>query len=126
MRPLAPSLFLGLLLLAACGTPQERCSSDLSREERRLDALISETRTNLARGYTYETEYRDVNFGMTLCNRGPHVGWCYDHRTRPVRRAVAIDPEAERRKLDALLLKRSQLQGASCTPEGRPVSAPGR
>ncbi|WP_172329801.1 hypothetical protein [Mangrovicoccus sp. HB161399] len=126
MRLLAPSLLLGLSLIAACGTPQERCSSDIAREQRRVESLISETRTNLARGYTYETEYRDVNVGMTLCNRGPSVGWCVDNRTRPIRRAVAIDPESERRKLDALLKKRDQLRSASCTADGRPVSAPVR
>ncbi|WP_138465005.1 hypothetical protein [Poseidonocella sp. HB161398] len=118
------ALFLpALLLLAACGTPQDRCSSNLTREERRLDRLIAETRATLARGYDYETEYRDVNVGMTLCNRGPNIGWCLDQRTQPVRRPVAIDPESEKRKLDALLLRREKLGTASCTAEGELISA---
>ncbi|MBE3637685.1 hypothetical protein [Mangrovicoccus algicola] len=120
-----------LMLLAACGTAQERCERGLSREERHLDALIEETRQNLARGYAYQTETRDVSVGLSFCGRSGyygHLGWCFDNYPNTYERRVAVDPESERRKLDSLLLKREQLGGSSCSAQGRPVavSAPAR
>jgi hypothetical protein len=50
------------LLLAACGTPQERCISRETRDLRVLDRLIAETEGNLKRGYALEEVviYNDV------------------------------------------------------------------
>ena len=49
------------LLLAACGTPQERCIARETRDIRVLDRLIAETEGNLKRGYALEevVTYRD-------------------------------------------------------------------
>ena len=43
-----------LLLLAACGTPQEQCINRNTRDLRTVDRLITEAQGNLARGYAYE------------------------------------------------------------------------
>lgn len=108
-----------LLLLAACGSPMERCERSIVREEQRLDALIAETETNLRRGYGYETETRDVSVGFSYCNRSRNVGVCFDNRTpRTIRRAVAIDPEAEQRKLAGLKDRKLALQSRSCRADG--------
>ena len=51
-----------LLMLAACGTPQERCIARETRDLRVLDRLIAETQGNLQRGYALEEVviYNDV------------------------------------------------------------------
>ncbi|MDO8882407.1 MAG: hypothetical protein U0934_14720 [Pseudotabrizicola sp.] len=50
-----------LLLLTACGTPQERCIARETRDIRVLDRLIVESEGNLQRGYALEevVTYRD-------------------------------------------------------------------
>ena len=119
-------MLLALLGLAACGTPQERCTRQLSSEARRLDGLIEETRLSIARGYRYETEIRENRFGWSYCNRSRNVGLCIDNQPYTVRRPVAVDTDTEKRKLDQLLLKRQQLTGAQCSATGEPVSVPVR
>ena len=47
-----------VLLLVACGTPQEQCIRKATSQTRMLNRLIAESQTNLARGYTYRTEER--------------------------------------------------------------------
>lgn len=42
------------LVLAACGTPQERCIASATRDLRILDRLIGEVQGNLDRGYALE------------------------------------------------------------------------
>lgn len=43
-----------LTLLAACGTPQERCINGVTRDLRVVDRLISTSEGNLKRGYALE------------------------------------------------------------------------
>ena len=43
-----------LLLLTACGTPQEQCISANTRDLQVVDRLIRDSEANLARGYGYE------------------------------------------------------------------------
>ena len=45
-------VFLGLL--AACGTPQEQCIRNNTRDLRTVEKLIAESQANLARGYALE------------------------------------------------------------------------
>lgn len=107
-------LRLALLLVAlvtACGTPQEQCIRTATREVRTLDRLIAETETNLARGYTYE-EYQVVRHEWTRCDdwvHGTPVRMCFEPVWDTVRRPVAIDPQAEQRKLDGLKARRNAL-----------------
>ena len=78
-----PALFLVLpLVLAACATPRESCLSSVGQQGRVIDALISQTRGNVARGYAIEEreelrtrrelcEFRrdDGSIGRRFCNR---------------------------------------------------------
>lgn len=45
---------LALVLLSACGTPQERCIASVTRDIRILDRLIGESQENIQRGYALE------------------------------------------------------------------------
>lgn len=117
-----------VIVLAGCGTPQERCQRGLQGEVRQLDQLIAETETNIARGFRYETEVRDVSFGFSYCSRSRNVGVCFDNRSpRTVRRAVAIDPQSERRKLAGLTERRADLAARTCRADGAVIlSGPAR
>lgn len=105
-------LISGLLVLAACGTPQERCVNRSTQETRSMQSLLSEVEGNLARGYAWES-YQIPVTRWDICG--------YDRITRPngtvvsrpvrclvddvetYQRRVAIDPASETRKRDALL-----------------------
>lgn len=109
-------VFLTLATLAACGTPQEQCISQNTRDLRTVDRLIDEAEGNLARGYAYETVtvYEDE---WVYCARppvaegqpAPPPRLCLDERPVTERRAKAIDLNAEARKLDSLREKRKTL-----------------
>lgn len=99
-------------LIAACGTPQEQCIRNATRELRTLDQLIAETEANLARGFAYE-EYEKVRHVWTWCDDfvGPtrHRRMCLEPVFDTVERPVAIDPAVETRKLDGLKSRRAAL-----------------
>jgi hypothetical protein len=109
------------LVLAGCGTPQERCIASVTRDLRIVDRLIADSQANLARGYAlvnqtvYVTTW-DYCSGPVLVQ--PNVGgppvlipgqMCLDDQARTVRRPVAIDPAAEKRKLAGLQDQRKKL-----------------
>lgn len=107
------------LLLAACGTPQERCINTATRDLRTLNGLIEESQANLARGFAYE-EYTVTRSRWVHCQGAPVVDskgnvvagrtyMCLDDYTDTVRRPVAIDLAAERRKLEGMLEKKREL-----------------
>lgn len=104
-------VFLPLAILAACGTPQEYCIRNATREVRTLDRLIAESEANLARGYAFE-DSRIVRHVWVVCGRR-HMGtapqMCFEPIEDTVRRPVAIDPAAEDRKRDNLRAKRAML-----------------
>ena len=104
-------LVLALLLpIAACAPPREACENRVAREIRRLDTLLVETRRDLARGYRFEYyERRGFGLGLVLCSGSDNVRFCTGTGDRLVRRSVAVDPEAERRKLDLLEARRMRL-----------------
>lgn len=112
MRFAAP--FALTLILAACGTPQERCIRSATQEVRTLDRLIAETEANLARGYAYESR-EVVRHVWTVCDdyvgpRRRHARpMCFEPVFRTVERPVAIDPAVEARKLDGLKERRVAL-----------------
>lgn len=101
-----------LLVLAACATPEHRCVLDVTKEYRTLTTLIAESEGNLARGYTIDREV-ERRPRLTFCTGGfrRHVGvnFCTTedivYRDRP----VAIDPDAERRKLQVLNERKARL-----------------
>ena len=108
------------LLLAACGTPMERCMSGFMREMGVVDRLIAETEANLARGYALEdsTEFGTIlgacsppvyvrlPDGSTIVNPGQQ---CLQTISYPVERPVAIDPVTERNKLAGLQQRQKAL-----------------
>jgi hypothetical protein len=111
VKPFALAL---VLILAACGTPQEQCIRANTKELRQVDALIAETQSNLARGYGYE-EHTVTDWDWEPCFVGRpvandrHSDMCWEPYERTVRKAVAIDPAVEKRKLAALTARRKVL-----------------
>jgi hypothetical protein len=109
---LRPSLTIApLLLLLACGTPQQQCIRNATAQTRTLDRLIAESQANLARGYSFQTERR-TRFDWVVCgpyrpDYGPNM--CFEPVDDVVSVPKAIDPALEQRKLDNLLAKRAAL-----------------
>ncbi|KPP84114.1 MAG: hypothetical protein HLUCCA08_01240 [Rhodobacteraceae bacterium HLUCCA08] len=102
-----PFLVLPLLaLLAACGTPRERCVGAANSELRTLDRLIAVTRGNLERGYALQ-EVQDVRVIRTTCTGTNEDDTtftfpCDETQTYTRDVPVAIDLNAERAKLQSL------------------------
>ena len=115
MRALA---LLPLVLLVACGTPQEQCIARAGTDLRTLDALIAETEGNIARGYAIRTETREQPY-MTICSSRDKDGnirseACWAGRPVTTEKAEAIDLDAEAAKLASMKRKRADLaQGYS-------------
>jgi hypothetical protein len=108
-----------MVLLAACGTPQEQCINRETRDLRVVERLIAETQGNLDRGYAFEevtvysTEWVDCTPQVVVPEGQPvpevDRKLCLDDVPETVRRPVAIDLGAEQRKLDSLIVKRRDL-----------------
>jgi hypothetical protein len=130
-------LLPALLVLAACGTPQQQCINRETRDLRVVERLIAEAQANLDRGYGFEevtvftTEYVDCTPQVIVPEGEPppvvERRFCLDDVPETIRRPVALDLAAEQRKLDGLLVKRRDLtaraQGAiaacqAAYPEG--------
>ncbi len=107
-------LIPAMLILSACGTPQENCISGATRDMRVVDRLIAETEGNLQRGYAYET----VTLSRTVWRQcggyqgkpgkpdmGPRM--CLDDVDYTERRPRAIDLNDESAKLASLKAKRA-------------------
>ncbi len=109
---LVPLLILPLAL-AACQSPRDACLSDAARPSRIVEALIAETQGNLARGYGIE-EDQEVRVDRRTCRVTLDDGTsdrvrCDRTRVIDVERAVALDLDEERVKLDQLLEQRAGL-----------------
>lgn len=107
---LRPALLV-TLFLTACGTPQEQCIRNATREIATLDRLIAETETNLARGYAVE-EHEVVRREWSRCDDwvpGTPRRMCFEPVWHTVKRPVAIDPAAEERKFGGLTARRKAL-----------------
>ena len=114
-----------LVLLAACGTPQERCIARETREVRVLDRLIAESEGNLARGYALEevTTYRDrwvrcpverpVAVEGEPAPPPPPARMCRDEVEVTITRPKGIDLRAEAQKLASQKEKRASLLRAA-------------
>ena len=110
-----------LLILTACGTPQENCISGATRDMRVVDRLIAETQGNIQRGYAYETVTLARTVWRQCGYRGdkpgkPDMGprMCFDDVEYNERRPKAIDLNAESAKLASLKAKRAaQTKAAS-------------
>ena len=97
------------LLLAACGTPQERCIRKNTVEYRNVSNLLSEVEANLARGYAWEErissrtvwstcrDYVRDRDGVARSISRP----CWREVDYTERYRVPIDPAAEARLIHA-------------------------
>ena len=116
-RVLLPSL----LILSACGTPQEQCIGAATRDIRVVDRLIAEVEGNLSRGYGYENvtvympDWQDCTPRPTTENPEPKARMCLEEVAQTTRQAVALDLTAERAKLKSLKQKRSQQAKAAAS-----------
>ena len=112
-----PALALPFLLaLMACATPQERCITNAAPDLPVLDALITETQGNLARGYAYADVVVEtpawVNCGDWLTNSTGAVRpkLCMGSTLTTMRKAVAIDLAAEADKLASMQARRAAIE----------------
>lgn len=109
--------FLPVLLVTACGTPQEQCISRNTSEYRAVSKLLAEVEGNLARGYAWQerqvtrTEWDDCPYVIRGRDGERRLG--YRSCTRQVvdseRYRVPIDPAAETRKRDNLAERKASL-----------------
>lgn len=110
-------IILPFLFLAACGTPQERCIRDVTKDLRVLDRLIATSEANLERGYALEEQpYWDSDFqfcGYRWANGRNYAHYCWvdEVSTRTVQVAINLDEEAA--KLKTMRAKRSELARAA-------------
>lgn len=108
---------LTVLIVASCGTPQERCISRNTREYRTISSLLAEVESNLARGYAWEERtvsriewddcpyvFRDRDGNSRVVYRG-----CARQVNDTERYRVPIDPQAEQRKRDNLIARKRAL-----------------
>lgn len=118
------NIALGLLpvcLLAACGTPQQRCISRNTSEYRAVSELLAEVEGNLARGYAWEerqvvrTEWDDCPY-VAISDDGDRF-IAYRSCVRDVidleQYRVPIDPAAETRKRDSLSARKAKLASSA-------------
>lgn len=113
--------FLPLLIVAACGTPQERCISRNTNEYRAVSRLLAEVEGNLSRGYAWE-ERQTVRSEWDQCyyrRFDGDRGWltssrpCLREVVDTERYRVPIDPAAETRKRDNLAARKQQLTSSA-------------
>lgn len=116
-RNTALALIVLPALLAACGTPQERCISRNTGEYRTVSRLLAEVEANLARGYAWE-ERQVVRDRLTQCREvwrdrqgRDQIRYtpCWRDYVETERYRVPIDPAAETRKRDNLAARKSAL-----------------
>lgn len=106
------------LVLAACGTPQERCISKHTREYRNVSNLLDDVQANLDRGYAWE-ERQVIRDRLTQCrdyyrdkdgNKHVTTRPCWREYVDTQRYRVPIDPAAEERKRDGLTERKAELE----------------
>lgn len=107
-----------MALLAGCTHYPDTCDRRALHELRLVERLIEDTQTNLARGYSYETVETGFRTGFVFCSGTWNAALCAGNDTGYTRQPVAIDPEAEQRKLDSLVQRRNALAAtaAECRP----------
>ncbi|WP_051153806.1 hypothetical protein [Litoreibacter arenae] len=116
-------LIAPLLLLAACASPRDACLQDATKDLRIVQALIADTQATIDRGYAIQTETRTViytNFcvGTGLGSDG-RFSFCNYPQPVTTKKPVAVDLDAERRKLRSLKAKETELRRESLLAQQR-------
>mgnify|MGYP005605951173 FL=1 len=106
MKPLVSPFVLSAMLLTACEPVPSPCRSPATRELGTIQRLIADTEKAIARGYRIG-DRRGASLDVCLGSGSDNVGvrFCTDGGTS----RVAIDPAAEKRKLDGLIARRDAL-----------------
>ncbi len=91
-----------LAILAACATPQEQCINTASSQVRNMQALISTTQGNIARGYAIHQSQEPYEAINTCYDKDKKPYTCFHTEYRTVETPVTIDVAEERRKLAQL------------------------
>ena len=120
---------LPIVLISSCGTPQQWCINAATKDLRNVEKLIEVTQGNIDRGYAYATSVRtvpqwvDCTPDATKANPHPETDMCLVQTAQTFRVPVAIDLDAEQRKLKQLRAKRkvlaSQVQSAVAACEAQ-------
>lgn len=108
---------LPLLILTACGTPQEQCIRRNTQEYRTVSSLLAEVEGNLLRGYAWEernvprTTWSDCRTVYYDREGRPFVAYrpCLRDVIDTERYRVPIDPAVEARKRDNLAQRKAEL-----------------
>lgn len=104
MRPIIAIPLAGLLLLSACATPLERCLTDAAGPWRSALNERERIAKDLARGFTYETEFEKVTRFRWCGDKSGRRFPCWETDTQPVTKRVPVD-EAALRARDAELAR---------------------
>lgn len=103
----------GMVLLAACSTPQEKCINRVSKEMHTIDKLRQETAANISRGYAIDVSYVPyTTYGTCYYGNGRRYS-CPQTYTRTVTKPRTIDVAQERSNLKELEQKLATLQEQS-------------
>lgn len=105
---MSSGMVLALLILSACASRYQRCVAVETADLRIVRALIAEAEENLERGFAL-AEPRLVTTGYQLCLDRSGLS-CAKVKTQLKKQPVAIDPEAERRKLEGLRAREARLE----------------
>lgn len=115
------TLLGALALLAACGTPQEQCIRQGTRDLTVLDRLIAESKATLQRGYALR-EVETSSLQWRPCGhprpRGPGKPpapppMCMVEVPQWTTKPVSVDLRAEKAKLASMEAKRQELAKAA-------------
>ncbi len=102
-----------LTLLVACADARQSCITDAGKDLVIVQGLISDTQATLDRGYAVQTQTRAVLYTDFCIGTGIRNGrFSFCNRVQPVtsRTPVAVDLDAERRKLRSLQRKEVELK----------------
>ena len=108
---MSSGMVLALLILSACASRYQRCVAVETADLRIVRALIAEAEENLERGFAL-AEPRLVATGYQLCLDRSGLS-CAKVKTQLKKQPVAIDPDAERRKLAGLRAREARQEADS-------------
>ncbi len=104
---------LGLLVLAACASPQEQCIAAATKDLRVVTGFIAESEANLRRGYAVGSTLKTTTETVDCLDANGLKTTCEVTVPVEVETRVAIDLDAEAAKLRSLKRKQTELRRAA-------------